>query len=224
MTWLLVSTSPSALITMPVPAAASLSYWSVVLMITRPGLTLVTMSCSPRGSRGNRGGYCAASWQGTARAAGSRVVELQQEACRECRPDHQHDDVRQHVATPAPEGSPESAVIPYLNHPTQPWLLPVHPTKPPGGRRSRHSRHWPALCVDVVWGGSAGQAGPPSRTAEASPSAGTVNFRPPRTDPGTARWNPPRCPLRRYPRSSASRRHCGRAAWPPRADGPPSSL
>lgn len=39
MTWLLVSTSPSALITMPVPAAASLSYRGVVLMIARPGLT-----------------------------------------------------------------------------------------------------------------------------------------------------------------------------------------
>ena len=47
MTWLLVSTSPSALITMPVPAAASLSYCSDVLMITRPGLTLVKMACSP---------------------------------------------------------------------------------------------------------------------------------------------------------------------------------
>jgi hypothetical protein len=47
MTWLLVSTSPSALITMPVPAAASSAYCSVVLMITRPGLTLVTMACSP---------------------------------------------------------------------------------------------------------------------------------------------------------------------------------
>ena len=47
MTWLLVSTSPPALITMPVPAAASLLYCSAVLMITRPGLTLVTMACSP---------------------------------------------------------------------------------------------------------------------------------------------------------------------------------
>ena len=47
MTWLLVSTSPSALITMPVPAAASLSYCSVVLMITRPGSTLFTTCCSP---------------------------------------------------------------------------------------------------------------------------------------------------------------------------------
>jgi hypothetical protein len=46
MTWLLVSTSRSALITMPVPAA-SLSYRGVVLMIARPGLTLVTMACSP---------------------------------------------------------------------------------------------------------------------------------------------------------------------------------
>src|SRR5271166_5077248 len=47
MTWLLVSTSPSALMTMPVPAAASLSYRGVVLMIARPSLTLVTMACSP---------------------------------------------------------------------------------------------------------------------------------------------------------------------------------
>jgi hypothetical protein len=36
MTWLLVSTSPSALITMPVPATASPAHCSVVLMITRP--------------------------------------------------------------------------------------------------------------------------------------------------------------------------------------------
>ena len=42
MTWLLVSTSPSALITMPVPAAAPLSYRGVVLMVAGPGLTLVT--------------------------------------------------------------------------------------------------------------------------------------------------------------------------------------
>ena len=47
MTWLLVSTSPAALTTMPVPAAASLLYCSAVLMITRPGLTLVTVACSP---------------------------------------------------------------------------------------------------------------------------------------------------------------------------------
>ena len=46
MTWLLVSTSPSALITMPVPAAASLSYRRLVLMITRPGLTLLAMAFS----------------------------------------------------------------------------------------------------------------------------------------------------------------------------------
>ena len=46
-TWLLVSTSPLALITMPVPAAASLSYRGVVLMIARPGFTLVTVACSP---------------------------------------------------------------------------------------------------------------------------------------------------------------------------------
>jgi hypothetical protein len=46
-TWLLVSTSPSALITMPVPAAASLLYCRAVLMITRPGLTLVSSSIWP---------------------------------------------------------------------------------------------------------------------------------------------------------------------------------
>src|SRR5436190_14560760 len=40
-TWLLVSTRPSAaLITMPVPAARSLLYCSVVLMITMPWPTL----------------------------------------------------------------------------------------------------------------------------------------------------------------------------------------
>ena len=39
MTWLLVCTSLSGLITMPVPAAASLSYRGVVLVIARPGLT-----------------------------------------------------------------------------------------------------------------------------------------------------------------------------------------
>jgi hypothetical protein len=32
------------------PAAASLLYSSVVLMITTPGLTLVTMACSPPAS------------------------------------------------------------------------------------------------------------------------------------------------------------------------------
>src|SRR5580700_1450559 len=47
MTWLLVSTTPSGLITMPVPAACSLLYCSVVLMRTRPGWTLFTMACSP---------------------------------------------------------------------------------------------------------------------------------------------------------------------------------
>jgi hypothetical protein len=46
MTWLLVNTSPSELITMPVPAAASLLYFSVVLMTTRPGSTLLTTSCT----------------------------------------------------------------------------------------------------------------------------------------------------------------------------------
>src|SRR5260370_34745091 len=47
MTWLLVSTRPSGLITMPVAAACSLLYCSVVLMMTRPGATLFTMACSP---------------------------------------------------------------------------------------------------------------------------------------------------------------------------------
>src|SRR5215469_1513971 len=52
MTWLLVSTSPSALSTIPVPAAASLLYWSAVLTITRPGLTFAARACSPLGSGG----------------------------------------------------------------------------------------------------------------------------------------------------------------------------
>src|SRR6516164_4339748 len=46
MTWLLVSTRPSWLITMPVPAACSLLYCSVVSMTTRPGRTLATIACS----------------------------------------------------------------------------------------------------------------------------------------------------------------------------------
>jgi len=47
MTWLLVSTRPSGLITMPVAAASSPLYCSAVLMMTRPGATLFTMACSP---------------------------------------------------------------------------------------------------------------------------------------------------------------------------------
>src|ERR1700733_8131121 len=43
-TWLLVSTRPSELITMPVPAACSLLYCSVVLMMTRPGSTLLRIA------------------------------------------------------------------------------------------------------------------------------------------------------------------------------------
>src|ERR1700742_2288344 len=46
MTWLLVSTRPSELITMPVAAACSLWYCSAVLMMTRPGVTLLTMDCT----------------------------------------------------------------------------------------------------------------------------------------------------------------------------------
>src|ERR1700722_5339333 len=46
MTWLLVSTRPSELITMPVAAADSLLYCSAVLIRTRPGETLFTMACS----------------------------------------------------------------------------------------------------------------------------------------------------------------------------------
>src|SRR5579864_2941058 len=46
MTWLLVSTRPSERITMPVPAADSLLYCSVVSMITRPGWTLFRIACS----------------------------------------------------------------------------------------------------------------------------------------------------------------------------------
>jgi hypothetical protein len=45
MTWLLVSTSPSGLITMPVPEPARLLYWSVLLTITRPGSTLFMIAC-----------------------------------------------------------------------------------------------------------------------------------------------------------------------------------
>ena len=70
MTWLLVSTSPSALITMPVPAAASLLYCRAVLMITRPGLTLVTMACSPPASG------AAGAGAGTAPLPGSEMPEL----------------------------------------------------------------------------------------------------------------------------------------------------
>ena len=47
MTWLFVSTRPSALITMPVPAACSLLYCSVVLMITRPCSTLLRFPDAP---------------------------------------------------------------------------------------------------------------------------------------------------------------------------------
>src|SRR5580700_4866652 len=47
MTWLLVSTRPPEVITMPVAAACSLLYCSVVLMMTRPGVTLFTIACSP---------------------------------------------------------------------------------------------------------------------------------------------------------------------------------
>ena len=46
MTWLLVSTRPLELSTMPVAAAASLLYCSVVLISTRPGSTLPMMACS----------------------------------------------------------------------------------------------------------------------------------------------------------------------------------
>ena len=46
MTWLLVSTSPLGLITMPVPAACSLLYRRAVLMITTPGRTRAAMSCA----------------------------------------------------------------------------------------------------------------------------------------------------------------------------------
>ena len=48
MTWLFVSTRPlPALITMPVPAACSLLYCSVVLMITRPCSTLLRLPVVP---------------------------------------------------------------------------------------------------------------------------------------------------------------------------------
>ncbi len=86
MRWLLVSTSSSALITMSVPAAASLSYRGVVLMIAGPGLTLVTnglLAAGRLGSRRTRSRYRAASREGNARAAGPRAVEGQESACRE---------------------------------------------------------------------------------------------------------------------------------------------
>src|SRR5580693_6591619 len=46
MTWLLVSTRPSLLMTIPVPAPASLSYCSELLMRTTPGLTLLMIALS----------------------------------------------------------------------------------------------------------------------------------------------------------------------------------
>ena len=46
MTWLLVSTRPPALSTMPVPAACSLLYCSVVLMMTRLGSTFFRTAAS----------------------------------------------------------------------------------------------------------------------------------------------------------------------------------
>ena len=70
MTWLFVSTSPSALTTMPVPAATSLSYWSVVLMSTRPGLTLLTMSCWVLASGASEG-----AGAGTAPLPGSELPD-----------------------------------------------------------------------------------------------------------------------------------------------------
>src|SRR5690242_12066978 len=135
MTWLLVSTSPSALITMPVPAAASLAYCSVVLMITRPGLTLVTMACSPPLSGADRApgaGHRAATWQGNARAAGRRVVEGQEQACREGSPHHRHEGVRQHAAaSAAPGGWPVCGVFQHVTSP---------PDEPPAGKAAQALR------------------------------------------------------------------------------------
>jgi hypothetical protein len=83
MTWLLVSISPSALITVPVLAAASLSYRGVVLMIAGPGLTLVTMACSPPDSWAAEepgAGTAPLPGRGNARAAGPQAVAGQESA------------------------------------------------------------------------------------------------------------------------------------------------
>src|SRR5579859_5406537 len=71
MTWLLVSTSPLELITIPVPAASSLLYCSVVLMITTPGFTLVTMACSPPAR-----GAAEPAGEGTASPPGKAMLAL----------------------------------------------------------------------------------------------------------------------------------------------------
>src|SRR6516225_8642070 len=49
MTWLFVSTTPFDVSTMPVPAACSCWYPSVVLMSTRPGSTLAAMALTSLG-------------------------------------------------------------------------------------------------------------------------------------------------------------------------------
>src|SRR5258708_33781975 len=45
MTWLLVSTSPELLITMPVASAFPPAYWRLLEMSTTPGSTALTAAC-----------------------------------------------------------------------------------------------------------------------------------------------------------------------------------
>ena len=82
MTWLLVSTSPLELITMPVPAACSLLYRSAVLMITTPGRTRAAMSCAflPSGAAGDAGtGTVPLPGEELPEAAGRRAVKGQEQ-------------------------------------------------------------------------------------------------------------------------------------------------
>ena len=148
MTWLLVSTSPLELITIPVPAARSLLYCSVVLMITTPGFTLVTMACSPpaTGAAGPAGG--------TASPPGMEMPEL------DATPNAKSStaaspppatSMRKCVSTfprprrvkygPYPLSCDISTLRPSSSRPRITRLaserssLPVHPTLPPAGRQ-----------------------------------------------------------------------------------------
>ena len=81
MTWLLVSTRPPEVITMPVPAASSPLYCSAVLMITRPGSTLLTTPGASVLGAGARLLGCGIApvgrgWGATARPVGCAVAEL----------------------------------------------------------------------------------------------------------------------------------------------------
>ena len=49
-TWLLVSTSPDDEMIIPVPSAVSLSYFSVEVMSTRPGLTFFSTAAALSGA------------------------------------------------------------------------------------------------------------------------------------------------------------------------------